>query len=308
VTFAQFDIRENHLFDNYDLIVCSEVLGYLPSAAELERILQGLSLSLKRDGLLLMANAKAVADEPTGRGFDWGRPFGAHTIAETAAACGLETIAALTAPLYEIRLLRRGKPRAIEPGVALMGWLSPSAAACAKPTEKLAWSLKSTAPKPTSSLTLKCENRISGLPIVLRNGTTSRSEYGDLLASCDAVLSLHRSEGLGLIPIEALYQSKPVVATEYGGVTDFLDETTSFPVEFTSARLEQDYGPYPKGAVWAEPSIASAVEQMKRVIENPQLATDRTRRGHRKVTELYGYEAATRRFGAELDRIFASRQ
>ncbi|HEV2805580.1 MAG TPA: polysaccharide deacetylase family protein [Chthoniobacterales bacterium] len=150
--------------------------------------------------------------------------------------------------------------------------------------------------------------RISGLPIVLRNGTTSRSEYGDLLASCDAVLSLHRSEGLGLIPIEALYQSKPVVATEYGGVTDFLDETTSFPVKFTSARLEQDYGPYPKGAVWAEPSIESAVEQMKRVIENPQLATDRTRRGHEKVTELYGHEAATRRFTAELDRIFASLQ
>ena len=46
----------------------------------------------------------------------------------------------------------------------------------------------------------------------------------DLLAHCDVFVSLHRSEGMGLTPIEAGLCGLPVVYTNYGGgSTDFLD-------------------------------------------------------------------------------------
>ncbi|MEP7013330.1 MAG: glycosyltransferase [Acidobacteriota bacterium] len=143
-----------------------------------------------------------------------------------------------------------------------------------------------------------------GLPVVLSTQTLSRQEYGDLLASCDAVLSLHRAEGLGLVPIEALYQRIPVVATAYGGVTDYLDEETGFPVEYSLARLEKDVGPYPRGAVWAEPALESAVEQMKKLLDHPQEATARALRGAGRVRGIYGRAASGHRWQNELQRVF----
>ena len=51
-----------------------------------------------------------------------------------------------------------------------------------------------------------------------------------LLATCDAYVSLHRSEGFGIGMAEAMLRGKPVVATAYGGNTDFLTEETGYPV------------------------------------------------------------------------------
>ena len=63
------------------------------------------------------------------------------------------------------------------------------------------------------------------------------SALNGLTAACDAYVSLHRSEGLGLPLIEAMYLGKPVIATGYGGVTDFLDDETGFVVRHRLAAL-----------------------------------------------------------------------
>ena len=110
-------------------------------------------------------------------------------------------------------------------------------------------------------------------------------------------------QGLGLPPIEALYLGKPVVATNYGGVTDFLDESTGYPVDFELAPLERDFPPYPKGSVWAEPRLEHAAEQMRRVVEEPGEARRRAEAGRRRVTATYGVEAASARLAAELARL-----
>ena len=148
--------------------------------------------------------------------------------------------------------------------------------------------------------------RCKGLPVVVLAERSSRDEYDALLATCDAGLSLHRSEGLGMLPIECMYLGKPVVATGYGGVTDYLDETTGFPVEFTLRRLEQSQGPYPSGAAWAEPSIVDAVEKMRAVLELPELAAERAARARERVEALYSVEAAAKRFAAEVKRLLGA--
>ncbi len=67
------------------------------------------------------------------------------------------------------------------------------------------------------SLAEALRSRCRGLPVVLITQRSSREEFDTLLSACDACLSLHRSEGLGMLPIESLYLGKPVVATGYGG-------------------------------------------------------------------------------------------
>lgn len=141
------------------------------------------------------------------------------------------------------------------------------------------------------------------LPVEIHTTLWSRTEMDQAIASCDAFLSLHRSEGLGLLPIESLYLETPVVATAYGGVTDFLDESDAFLVDYRLRSLDRDYRPYPAGAAWAEPDLDHAVDRMARVMAFPSEAKTTAQRGRARVTELYGLEAAAARFKAEFDRI-----
>ena len=154
-----------------------------------------------------------------------------------------------------------------------------------------------------SELVQQVRARCKGLPVLFVSERSSREEFDTLLSASDACLSLHRSEGLGMLPIESMYLGKPVVATGYGGVTDYLDETTGFPVDFRLRRLERNEGPYPAGAAWAEPSLEDAVEKMKMVLECPELVAERAARGRERVVGLYSVEAASRRFVAEIERL-----
>ncbi|MEP7012237.1 MAG: glycosyltransferase [Acidobacteriota bacterium] len=143
-----------------------------------------------------------------------------------------------------------------------------------------------------------------GLPIEIQTAPATREQMDAWVCLCDANLSLHRSEGLGLLPIETLYLGKPVIATGYGGVTDFLDSSTGFPVGYSLVRLERDYSPYPAGAVWAEPDLDDAAGQMLRVLEDPDEAAARGAAGKARVEGLYGIEAAAARFAAEVERVY----
>jgi glycosyltransferase involved in cell wall biosynthesis/peptidoglycan/xylan/chitin deacetylase (PgdA/CDA1 family)/2-polyprenyl-3-methyl-5-hydroxy-6-metoxy-1,4-benzoquinol methylase len=144
----------------------------------------------------------------------------------------------------------------------------------------------------------------SGLPVTFLDGATDREGVERMLAASDAVLSLHRSEGLGLLPIEAMQLGKPVIATGYGGVCDFLDEESGFPVRYRLVPLGRDHGPYPQGAVWAEPDLDHAVEQMMRVVAGALPVERRVRVARARVEERYGVEAAGRRYGDALAAIF----
>ncbi len=76
-----------------------------------------------------------------------------------------------------------------------------------------------------------------------------------------------------------MYLGKPVIATGYGGVTDFLDDETGFVVNHRLATLQRSHGPYPAGAVWAEPDTAHAAALMRALADAPEIrgAADRGR-------------------------------
>jgi hypothetical protein len=64
------------------------------------------------------------------------------------------------------------------------------------------------------------------------NQFLARDEMDQLLSSTDVFVSLDRSEGFGFGAAEALAAGKAVVATDYGGTTDFATEDTGYPVAY----------------------------------------------------------------------------
>lgn len=123
-----------------------------------------------------------------------------------------------------------------------------------------------------------------GLPNVrVVSEVLDRQELLELLRMCDAYVSLHRSEGLGLTMLEAMALGKPVIATAYSANVEFMNEGNSLPVRYRLAPIERDIGPYARGAVWAEPSVEHAAEQMRRVVDRPELARELGERAREDV-------------------------
>ncbi|MFQ3623741.1 MAG: glycosyltransferase, partial [Acetobacteraceae bacterium] len=81
------------------------------------------------------------------------------------------------------------------------------------------------------------------------------AECHAITAASDIVLSLHRAEGFGLVPAEAMLLGKPVVATGWSGNLDFMDEESAALVPYRLVEARDPRGIYAvPGTRWAEPA------------------------------------------------------
>ncbi|HDT6579648.1 TPA: glycosyltransferase family 4 protein [Bacillus cereus] len=104
--------------------------------------------------------------------------------------------------------------------------------------------------------------------IYLINQSLNRGEVNALIQSVDCVVSLHRSEGFGLVLAEAMYLGKPVIGTNWSGNTDFMNADNSCPVNYNLVPIKQNYGPYKQNQIWAEPDIEHAAYFMRQLTSN----------------------------------------
>jgi glycosyltransferase involved in cell wall biosynthesis len=118
----------------------------------------------------------------------------------------------------------------------------------------------------------------------------SGEQLDELIIASDVCVSPHRSEGFGLTVAEAMLFSKPVIATNFGGVTDFLDTSTGYPVGFVLTELTHDIGPYKKGNIWAEPLHDELCDSMLQVHREPNVALQRARRGAEYIANNFSAE------------------
>ncbi|MET1081390.1 MAG: glycosyltransferase family 4 protein [Pseudomonas sp.] len=108
--------------------------------------------------------------------------------------------------------------------------------------------------------------------IQLIDGYLDRNTLNNLMNACNCYVSLHRAEGFGLPIAEAMYLSKPVIATPWSGNVDFMNPENSVPINYTLVELLEDIGPYQKGQVWADPDIADAATKMLELFSSPEKA------------------------------------
>ena len=135
----------------------------------------------------------------------------------------------------------------------------------------------------------------------------SGDEYAGLVRCCDCFVSLHRSEGFGLTMAEAMALKKPVIATGWSGNLTFMTFDNSFLVSYTLRRLEQDFGPYKAGNVWAEPDVDHAVQLMREVRSHPDRAQAVAARGAQTIRDFFSVEAVGRRITSRLATVTAGK-
>lgn len=132
------------------------------------------------------------------------------------------------------------------------------------------------------------------------DGYVHRQDAISLVASFDSFVSLHRSEGLGIGMAQAMRLKKPVIATGYSGNMDFMDHNNSFLVRYKLTELQQNYGPYEKGNVWADPDLEHAAALMRQVYEDRATAQQIAERAALDIKTRMTPEAAGREMKARL--------
>jgi peptidoglycan/xylan/chitin deacetylase (PgdA/CDA1 family) len=116
VEFARLDAFEGELGGPYDLVVCSELLYYAATAADLGRALEGIGGALRRGGHLLGAHAHALVDEPNAAGFDWEVPFGGAALDRALRESGMFDLCEdVRTEAYRVQLWRRRGRRRLLP-------------------------------------------------------------------------------------------------------------------------------------------------------------------------------------------------
>ncbi|RRN65261.1 glycosyltransferase family 1 protein [Caulobacter sp. 602-1] len=103
--------------------------------------------------------------------------------------------------------------------------------------------------------------------IRLMTENLSAEDMARLTASSDIVLSLHRSEGYGLLLAEAIWLGKPTLATGWSSNVEFMDPASSQLVDYTLIAVEGDGAIYRAGR-WADADVEDAAAKLARMIKD----------------------------------------
>lgn len=107
--------------------------------------------------------------------------------------------------------------------------------------------------------------------VIIKTEILSASESLALMASVDIVLSLHRSEGFGLVPAEGMMLGKAVISTNWSATAEFLDDQCGMPIHYRLIPVKDPRMVYQiPNALWADPDIDHAAQALIRLADNPE--------------------------------------
>ncbi|KEG06153.1 putative mannosyltransferase-like protein [Trypanosoma grayi] len=130
--------------------------------------------------------------------------------------------------------------------------------------------------------------------VVMSGGKyVSEEELRRMYCSADAFVLPTRGEGWGLPATEAMAMGVPVLTTNWGGTTAFMEPNATFAIPVDG--LEEvprgmHYAAWP-GNKWAMPSVNGTAELMRYVVQHREHARAVGQRGRQLIEEKFSEEA-----------------
>lgn len=131
----------------------------------------------------------------------------------------------------------------------------------------------------------------------------TRDEVNSLMRACDCLVSLHRSEGFGYVPAEAMSMGKPTILTNWSGNIDYMTGDNSIAIDYRLVELGRDYPPYKAEQKWAEPDVEQAAHWMRTLFEDRDLALEIGARGRDTINRQFSPRAVGQLMQDRLSQI-----
>ena len=126
-----------------------------------------------------------------------------------------------------------------------------------------------------------------------------------LINACDCLVSLHRAEGFGRGPGEAMALGRLALATGWSGNVDFMTPDNSLLVDHTMIELQDGDYPHWQGQSWADPSVDHAYSLARPLLDDPTRGAALAQRGQVEVLRSHGNRAVGLRVLSRLQAILA---
>jgi glycosyltransferase involved in cell wall biosynthesis len=139
--------------------------------------------------------------------------------------------------------------------------------------------------------------------IVLLDAPLSHTDRARLYASANAFVFPSRGESWGRACLEALASGLPVIATQWGGASEFLHDANSYPIaveEIVPASCEDEFV---AGHRWAEPSVDDLRRQMREVFTDSREAQKRAAQGRCDAVEHWDWSIVIPAWAQEFRRL-----
>ena len=151
--------------------------------------------------------------------------------------------------------------------------------------------------------TLKTKLDQSGIRYFLVNERLEKPKLNAMIASCDAFISLHRSEGFGLVIAEAMNLGVPVIATGWSANAEFMPETCTCRVGYRMVSVGDAYQAEGEPQVWAEPDVEQAATYLCMLKEKPEQARRMAREAQEYIQREYSIEKCAKKMRERYEKI-----
>ena len=139
--------------------------------------------------------------------------------------------------------------------------------------------------------------------ILIMETPHSRLEINALLSLIDCFVSLHRSEGFGLAPAEAMCLGKATIITNWSGSIDYMTADNCKAIDFELIRIEKTLGPYKAGQRWAEPDLEQAAAAMRELAADPELTAKLGNNARETIRQFFSPTAVGKKMLSRLEEI-----
>jgi glycosyltransferase involved in cell wall biosynthesis len=139
--------------------------------------------------------------------------------------------------------------------------------------------------------------------IYVINEIMSRNDVLALTDACDCFVSLHRSEGFGRGPAEAMYLGKPVIVTAYSGNMDFTRSGASLLVDYKLIPVQPGEYVFEESQVWAEVDEEDAARKMRKVFKDGPETRELAKMGQHVIRTEFSYGEVSRNMNTRLQAL-----
>lgn len=138
----------------------------------------------------------------------------------------------------------------------------------------------------------------------LINKTLPKDELYSLISLCDVYVSLHRSEGFGLIMAEAMALGTVCIATNYSGNTEFMNKDNSCLVDYKMIEVDTStQSVYEKGNKWADANVEQASKYMLKLYKNKDYYNKLKENAKKTIEKEFSIVACSKKIEKRIDEI-----